>query len=487
MSGNIHPILAKYPAYEVTIGIEIHTQLKTESKMFCCCPNKFGDPPNTNICPICTGHPGTLPVVNRKAVEYGILAGLATKCKITAVGHFDRKHYFYPDLPKNFQITQDQKPICREGYVTIDLPDGSEKKIRIFRIHMEEDAGKNIHATKDESYVDLNRAGTPLLEMVTYPDLSSAEETRAYLMRMRAIVQYLGISDANMEEGSFRADTNISVKRKDVEQLGTRVELKNINSFKFITQAVNYEIQRQIELIEDGGTVRQETRLWDTKNHKTVAMRSKETAQDYRYFIEPDIPSIIINEAQIEKLKKRIPELPQAKAKRFQEEYELSSYEAGILVSTPELAAFYEATTKLSKKPKQVSNWMLRNLLGYLKEYKISLKDSRVTPDMFAELIMVVDKGIINIKLAQDVFIDMMQTLKYPSIIIHDKDLKQIDSREDLEKVVREVLAQNPKMVEKYKAGKQQFFMFFVGQAMKATKGKGNPTAIQELLKELLK
>ncbi len=487
MSDKIKNILLDYPEYESNIGIEIHVQLKTKSKIFCSCANQFGDEPNKNICPICAGHPGSLPILNRKVVDCAIMAGLATNCKIAKLTEFSRKHYSYPDLPKNFQITQDDKPICEDGYVVIDIPDGKEKKIRIIRIHMEEDAGKNIHAASGETLVDLNRAGTPLLEVVSHPDIANAYEAKAYLARIKGIVEYLGISDADMEKGSFRADTNISVRRKGAEKLGTRIELKNINSFKFITQAINYEIERQINLIEDGGVVLQETKLWNTKKHESVPMRSKEEAQDYRYFTEPDIPIIMIDTKWIEKIKNKIPELPHAKFKRFQEEYELTPYEAEILVDDPKIADFFEATSKLCKKPKMVSNWILRDVLGHLKEDKKELHEALITTETLAELVTVIDKGIINTKVAQDVFAEMIKTGKYPSIIIQEKDLKQIDSVEELEKIILEIIENNKENVEKYRSGNDRVFAFFVGQTMKATKGKGNPSVIQELLKKHLK
>lgn len=485
MSTEKKTVFDEYPAYEATIGIEVHVQLKTKSKLFCACPNSFGDTPNKNICPICCGCPGTLPVLNRKVVDFAIMAGLATNCKIAKKTVFARKHYMYPDLPKNFQTTQDDRPICYHGSIPIEC-NGIEKNIRLLRIHMEEDAGKNIHGSQGESFVDLNRAGTPLLEIVSQPDLSSADEAKAYLMRLRAIVQYLGISDANMEEGSFRADTNVSVKKKDTDVLGTRVELKNINSFKFIHQATNYEIRRQIELLEEGGSVLQETRLWDTKNQISVAMRSKEEAQDYRYFTEPDLPPVIISSEWRDKIATKIPELPHTKSMRFQNEYELSAYEANILIEDPKIATFFEQTAKACKKPKPVSNWILRDLLGYLNEHKIELTDSLVTPEMLGELVTVIDKGIINSKVAQEVFLDMMETGKYPSIIIQEKDLKQISSPDELEAIVKQVIIDNPDNVAKYKAGNERVFGFFVGQSMKATKGKGNPKLINEILKKLL-
>jgi len=403
MAEEIKSVLSKFPEYESTIGIEVHVQLKTKSKIFCSCKNQFGDEPNKNVCQICTGHPGVLPVLNKKVVDFAIMAGLATNCEIAQTCKFARKHYMYPDLPKNYQITQADLPICSNGSVPIEQPDGSIKKVGLTRIHIEEDAGKNIHATPDESYVDLNRTGSPLLEVVSEPDICSSYEAKAYLIRLKNIVQYLGISDADMDKGSFRGDVNISVKKKNVKELGTRVELKNINSFKFITQAIEYEIERQINLIESGETVKQETRLWDTKNHKSVFMRSKEEAEDYRYLIEPDLPLIVVDDEWKENIKKQLPELPHQKLARLQKEYGLSLYESEILINDVALANYFEITAKKSNLPKQVSNWMLRNLLGYLKENKINLQEFKITPENFSNFVTEIDKGTINTATAQDV------------------------------------------------------------------------------------
>jgi aspartyl-tRNA(Asn)/glutamyl-tRNA(Gln) amidotransferase subunit B len=487
MAEKIKTILNKYPEYEAAIGMEIHVQLKTNSKIFCSCKNQFGDEPNKNICQICAGYPGVLPVLNKKVVDYAIMAGIATNCHISEISKFDRKHYSYPDLPKNYQITQGDLPICTEGYITIELPDGIEKKIKLTRIHIEEDAGKNIHTQTGESYIDLNRAGTPLLEIVSYPDLSNAYETKAYLTHLKTIVQYLGISDADMEKGSFRGDVNISVKKKTDLNLGTKVELKNINSFKFITQAIEYEIERQINAIESGEKIIQETRTWDSKNHISIHMRSKEESMDYRYVREPDLPLIIVNQEWMKKIKKQMPELPHEKLIRFQKEYGLSTYETEILVSEVELANFFEQTAQKSNNPKQTANWMLRNLLAYLKEHKLNLSKSEITPELFAELISAIDKGTINSKVAQDVFLEMAETKKSPSKIIKEKGLQQIESVEELEKIILKIIKDNPETLEKYLAGRDRLFQFFVGQAMKATKGKGNPKIIQELLKKHLK
>lgn len=479
-------ILDKYPTYSATIGMEVHVQLKTNTKIFCGCPNKFGEEPNTNLCEICAGYPGVLPVLNKNVVDFAIMTGLATNCTITRHTTFARKHYMYPDLPKNYQITQDKDPICQHGYVTIDLEDGNKKNVRIERIHMEEDAGKNTHATSTESWVDLNRAGTPLLEIVSAPDMNSAAEVRAYLMQLHAIVRYLGVSDGNMDQGSFRADINISVKKKDAVKLGTRAEVKNVNSFKFICQAIEYEIERQVELIESGEKIKQETRLWDSKEHKTYFMRSKEEAQDYRYCPEPDLPEIVIDQAWLDRMQQQMPELPRAKYERFLGDYKLTPYEAEIVIHERALADFFEQVVTISKNPKASSNWMLRDLLGYLKEHKLELAEVKLKPEHLAGLIVEIDNGTINSKVAQEIFIEMMATGKMPAMIIQEKGLQQIGSSDELEAVVVQIIANNPENVAKYRSGNDRLFTFFVGEAMKATKGKGNPKILSTLLKKHL-
>jgi aspartyl-tRNA(Asn)/glutamyl-tRNA(Gln) amidotransferase subunit B len=479
-------VLDRYPDYEVNIGMEVHVQLTTKSKIFCSCANEVVKQPNSNICNICAGHPGVLPVLNKKVVDYAILAGLATNCKITPVNEFARKHYFYPDLPKNYQITQSYDPICTEGFVPIRLHDGSIKKVRLIRIHMEEDAGKNIHSAQShESFVDLNRAGTPLLEMVSYPDISSAEETKAYLKTLRSIVLYLKICSGNMEEGAFRADTNISVRKKGAKEFGTKCELKNINSFKFIGDAIEYEIERQIELIESGGKVRQETRLWDTKNKETVVMRSKEEAADYRYLPDPDLPLIDIDAEWIARMKDLMPELPEQKFERLVKNG-LTPYEADIIVEDLELANYYEQAAKHTSS-KQLINWILRDVMGYLNENKIGLIEFKVTPEKLASLVEMIEQGKINNATAKEVFEIVAQTGQNPAQIVKEKGLEQIGSTEELEKIVKEIIEANPQVVADYKAGKDKLFGFFVGQAMQKTQGKGNPKIIQELLKKYLK
>lgn len=486
MSSAPKSALERYPEYEATIGIEVHVQLSTASKIFCSCPNRFGDTPNTNICPICAGYPGTLPVLNKKVVDFGIMAGIATNSSINRLNYFARKHYTYPDLPKNYQITQDEKPICTEGFIDIKDAAGNDKKIRLIRIHIEEDAGKNTHGNHGESFVDLNRTGTPLLEIVSYPDLSTAQESRDYLTKLHRIMVYLGITDGNMEEGSFRADTNISVRKKGAKAYGTRVELKNINSFKFIAQAIEYELERQITSLESGERIRQETRLWDSKKNQTYFMRSKEEAQDYRYFTDPDLPAIIIDDAWIDGIKKSLPELPDAKIARFEKEYSVSAYDAGVLIEDQEIADFFEETVKLSKNSRLANNLISREVLGFLKEHKLSLNTSKITAPLLSELIIALDKGLINNKVAQDIFIEMAQEGKSPNTIIQEKGLQQIDSIEELEAVVCKVLAANPDNVAKLKGGNERLFAFFVGQVMKETKGKGNPQLVNDLLKKHL-
>ncbi len=484
-------IIDKYPEYEATIGIEVHMQLTTKSKMFCASTRQVSPEPNIHICNICTGAPGSLPVINRKAVDYAILAGLATNCTIAKESSFDRKHYFYPDLPKNYQITQQFKPICINGTVSIRLEDGSRKTIRLNRIHMEEDAGKNIHSgSSNESFVDLNRAGTPLLEVVTEPDISSAQEAKVYLKTLRSIVQYLGICSGNMEEGAFRADTNISVRKKGAEKLGTRVELKNINSFKFISDAIEYELKRQIETIEEGGLIQQETRSWDTKNQKSVIMRSKEEAADYRFFTDPNLPLVITDDAWINRLKKQLPELPHEKFERFTQKSGLSDYEADILVEDIVLGNYFDAAHAISTS-KQVINLILRDLLGYLKEHSLALIDCKVTPEKLATIAELVESGKINNRAAKEVFELVAQTGNSPEAIVKEKGLEQIGSAQELEEIVKNIIAENPDNVEQYRQAaddrKQRLSGFFVGQAMKKTQGKGNPKIIQELLKKYLR
>ncbi|OGB85921.1 glutaminyl-tRNA synthase (glutamine-hydrolyzing) subunit B [candidate division TM6 bacterium RIFCSPHIGHO2_12_FULL_38_8] len=468
------------------IGIEVHVQLQTKSKIFCSCSNALTEKQNQNICQICAGYPGVLPVLNRQVVEFAIMAGLGTNCQISLNSEFDRKHYFYPDLPKNYQITQNYFPICKNGFIMIRLDDGSEKKIRINRIHIEEDAGKNSHSDlTGESYVDLNRTGTPLLEIVSEPDITSGAEAKAYLKALRLIAQYAGISNCNMEEGSFRADTNLSVRKKESEKLGTRCELKNINSFKFITDAIEYESERQILTLQAGEKIRQETRLWDSKNRKSFAMRSKEDLADYRYCTDPDLALIQITDEHIQAIKKQMPEMPYEKFHRYIKIWGLSAYEADVIVSEFEFTAYFEKAMNLYPK-KSVVNWFLRNVIGLINEQKIVLRDCKVTPEKLAKIVQMVDVGIINNAAAQEIFQIVATTSEDPENVVADKGLKQIGSVDELEKIVLQVLKDNPALIEQYKSGKQNVFGFLVGSCMKATGGKGNPKILQDLLKKHL-
>lgn len=485
MAEEIKSILDLYPDYRVDIGIEVHVQLDTKTKIFCPSSNDQTETANAHVCEVCLGYPGTLPVVNKKVIEFAIKAALGTQSKITPRCTFARKHYFYPDLPKNYQITQDNNPICTEGKVSITKADGTEKTVRLIRIHMEEDAGKNIHSQSGESFVDFNRAGTPLLEIVSYPDIESTEEVRAYLKKLRALVQYLGISTGNMEEGSFRADTNISVRKKNDPKLGTRCELKNINSFKFISDAVEYEIERQIQLLESGQKVTQQTRLWDTKNKETRPMRSKEEAADYRYFQDPDLPIIEISQAWINEIQQNLPELPDQKLKRLQDQYGIKSYEADILIEERELAQYFENSATHTQNP-QLINWVLRDVMGYLKEHKLSITECKVTPEKLAQLMNLLEKGTINNRAAQEIFMLVAQDGSEPAAVVKAKGLEQIEDPAALEKIIKEIIDANPDNVAAYKSGKDKLFGFFVGQAMQKTKGKGNPQVINELLKKYL-
>lgn len=491
MAEHITSFLDQYPDFEATIGIEVHIQLKTASKVFCSCKNEFGGIPNTHICPICAGHPGTLPTLNAAVVDHAIALGLATNCSITRITDFARKHYMYPDLPKNYQITQDANPICQHGYIPIELSDGSEKRIRLLRIHIEEDAGKNTHTQEGYSLVDLNRAGSPLLEVVSQPDLSSAQEARDYLHRLRTIVQYLGISDANMEEGSFRADINVSIKKKTATTLGTKVELKNINSFKFVAHAIEHELERQYHALMNNERIAQETRQWDNKQKKTISMRSKEVAQDYRYFTEPDLPVLHIDDQWIERIKKELPELPHEKLHRFQSDYGLSAYEADNLTEDPAIAHFFEEVVQQTinaqkTNPKLASNLILREVTGYLKEHKVTIAQTKLSTVSLAELVHALDTGIINSKVAQDVFAHMITSGKGALAIITEENLMQIEDPAILTPIIQAIIDRNQPSVEKYRNGNEKLFMFFVGQAMKETQGKANPIMLQELTRKLL-
>ena len=473
-------VLDRYPDYRMDIGIEVHVQLTTQSKVFSTASNAQIETPNTHINEICAGYPGVLPVLNNKVVEFAVMAGLALKCDISRISMFDRKHYFYPDLPKGYQITQNDFPICRNG------EDGSTKDIRINRIHIEEDAGKNIHSDMtDESFVDLNRAGTPLLEIVSEPDICNAQEAKAYLQALREIVQYLGICSGNMEEGAFRADTNISVRKRTSETLGTRCELKNINSFKFISDAIEYEVERHIEHIEAGGKITQETRLWDSKLRVSKSMRSKENLADYRYFEDPDLALVEVQEEVIGRIKAYMPELPYEKFDRYVKLLNVSPYEADILTSDKKIALYFEQAMELYNARSTV-NWLLRDVLGCVKDKKIEIDQCLVTPQKLTSLVRLLDENVINNKAAKEVFDLIADQDGDPLQIVESKGLKQIGSSDELVAIVEKVLDENSHLIADYKAGKQNVFGFFVGACMKASQGKGNPKIIQDILKKLL-
>jgi len=475
--------------YEAVIGLEVHAQLLTRSKIFCCCSTQFGSPPNTNTCPVCLGFPGALPVLNREAVVMAVKAALALECRINPVSIFARKNYFYPDLPKGYQISQYDKPLAEHGGITLS-GNGHPKKIGIKRVHMEEDAGKSIHdgfADSDRnSYIDLNRSGTPLIEIVSEPDLASPAEAYDYLTRMKVILEYLEVCDGNMEEGSLRCDANVSVRPVGESRLGTKAELKNLNSFRFLQKALEYEITRQIGILRSGGVITQETRLWNTAEQKTVSMRSKEEAHDYRYFPEPDLPPLAVDEGWQAEIRAKMPELPEAKRRRFCEQYGIPEYDAGVLTTSRALADFFEQTVSLGANSKAASNWIMGDLLRDLKEFNKDILTSPVKPKAIADLIQLIEKGEISGKMAKDVFEVMFREEKSPQTVIEEKGLKQITGTAEIEKVIYEVIASNQKTVEQYRGGKKATFGFFVGQVMKATKGQANPGLVNELLKKIL-
>lgn len=470
--------------FEPVIGLEVHVQLKTETKAFCSCPNRFGDPPNTNVCPVCLALPGSLPVLNKKALELAVKAALALNCKINPVMIFARKNYFYPDLPKNYQISQYENPLSLDGYIEIEI-DGKKKKIGIQRLHMEEDAGKLIHE-EDGSLVDLNRAGVPLIEIVSKPDINSPEEAYAYLTELKKILQYVDVSDCDMEKGSLRVDANVSVRPKGSDTLGTKTELKNMNSFRAVQKALDYEIKRQIKILKEGGTIVQETRLWDEKSQTTMPMRTKEEAHDYRYFPEPDLVPFEIDMAWVEEIKRNLPELPSQKIERFVSQYKLDKKEAVILTSSVSLADYFEQAAKLSEDAKSAAAWIINDLMGLLKDKKIEIKESPVEPSRLAKLIKLIKKNIISTKIAKELLETMFSDKRDPEEIVKEKGMVQLTDEDQIKSVVEEVIAENPKAVRDYKSGKKQVIGFFVGQVMKKTKGKANPSIVNKLLRELL-
>ena len=471
--------------YEAVIGLEIHVQMDTTTKLFCSCRVQFGDEPNTNVCPVCLGMPGSLPVLNRKAVEYAIRAALALNCEVHRESIFARKNYFYPDLPKGYQISQYEKPIATNGWLEFDMPDGSKRRVRIRRLHMEEDAGKNIHEGS-KSYVDLNRAGTPLMEIVTEPDLRTPEEARLFLENLRNIMRYTGVSKADMEKGQLRCDINVSVRPKGSQGLGTRTEIKNVNSFRFVQKALEYEIERQIKVVSEGGKVQQETRTFDPSTGKTYTMRTKEEAEDYRYFPDPDLLPLRIEREWIEEIRISMPELPDQRLKRLLSQYSISEYEAKIFVQHKELGDFFEKAISSYAEPKLIANWLLNDLLGLLNEKQIPIEDSPVPPENLAELVKLVKENVISTKIGKEVIREMVETSKSASQIVEEKGLRQITDEDSIRKIVQEVLSRFPQEVERYKGGEQKLLGFFVGQVMKETRGKANPKLVNEMVRKLL-
>ena len=476
--------------YEPIIGLEVHAQLLTKSKIFCGCSTSFGEKPNTLTCPVCTGQPGSLPVLNRKAVEFATKLGLATSCRIAPYSLFARKNYFYPDLPKGYQISMYEFPLAVDGFVEI-VDQGQKKRIQIIRIHMEEDAGKLKHGETPEtalfSFVDFNRTGIPLVEVVSGPDIQSPPEAGDYLRKLRAILQYLEISTGNMEEGSFRCDANVSVRPKGQKKFGTRTELKNMNSFRHVERALEYEIKRQIAVLNEGEQVVQETRLWDTNQGITISMRGKEEAHDYRYFPDPDLVPLRIDETWIEEIRRSLPELPDEKKERFVREYGIPEYDAEILTSTKAMASYYEECVRRFPEPKTVSNWMMGDLLRELKRDEKEINQSLLTPSHLAEMLSMIKEGMISGKIAKDVFEEMYRTGDRPGKIVEDKGWVQIMDEAEIAKAIERVMKAHPKQVEDYQQGKEKIFGFFVGEVMKQTKGKANPKLVNELLREKLK
>ena len=473
--------------FEPVIGLEVHAQLKTLTKIFCGCSTKFGNPPNTNTCPICTGMPGVLPVLNKQAVTFAIRAALATNCKINQESRFDRKNYFYPDLPKGYQISQYAAPIAEHGFLEIETQINGNKTIGITRIHMEEDAGKLIHdPARARSMVDLNRTGVPLIEIVSEPDIRTAQEAGAYLRKLHAILKYIDVCDGNMEEGSFRCDANISLRPRGQKEFGIRSELKNLNSFKNVEKAILYEIERQTYVLEEGKQVIQETRLWDPLRNKTTSMRGKEEAHDYRYFPDPDLVPLIVDDHWIREVKKHMPELPHAKKSRFIQDYKLSDYDAKVLTSSIELADFFETASKPLNDKKQAANWIMTTLLAMLNSKGISISDSPVSAIAFSKLLTLIENRKINANAAKIVFDEMVATKKDPEIIVKEKGLEQVSDSSELETIVKNVINENPDEVAAYRNGKTKLFSFFMGKIMKKTRGKADPKIATLLLKSKL-
>lgn len=470
----------------MVIGLEVHVELATNTKMYCGCSAEFGGKPNTHVCPICMGLPGSLPQINKKVVEYAIKAGLALNCDITKVSRMDRKNYFYPDCPKNYQITQDELPICRDGFIEVELENEEKKKIRIERIHIEEDAGKLLH-TSTGTLVDYNRAGVPLIEIVSRPDMRSPEEATSYLQKLKSTLSSIGVSDCKMEEGSLRCDANISIREKGTEKFGTRAEIKNMNSFKALEKALRYEYDRQVEAVTKGEELHQETRRWDEATSTTISMRSKEFANDYRYFPEGDLVTINISDEWIEEIRSTIPELPYEKAERFVKEFDIPKYDASVLTLTMEMAVFFEKTVELCKDGKAASNWLMGDISRLMNEQGISVPELKFGPEKLAELIELIKSGTISNNIGKKVLEDMFNTGKSPKAIVEEKGLVQNNDEGAILEIVKKVIEGNPQSVEDYKNGKTRATKFLIGMVMKETKGKANPQLVNKLMEEELK
>jgi len=478
---------SEYMEYEVVIGLEFHTQLSTQSKIFCACSTKFGAEPNTQVCPVCMGLPGVLPVINRKVIEDAIMTGLAFGCEIAKRCKFARKNYYYPDLPKNYQISQYEDPIAGPGSLEIPV-NGATRRIGITRVHMEEDAGKLIHPESGpSSFVDFNRTGVPLLEIVTEPDIRSPEEAYSTAITLKSILEYLEVSDCNMEEGSLRCDANISVRPMGESELGVKAEVKNMNSFKAVQKALEYEADRQIKLLSEGGRVLQETRLWDADKGVTRSMRGKEEAHDYRYFPDPDLIPLMVDEAYIEEIRARLPEMPRRRKQRFQEQYALSEYDAGVVTASKHTADFFEKAAGEYKDAKTVANWVMGELQRHLNEEGVAIRDSKVTPENLAGMLKLIGDGTISVKIAKDVFADMFKSGQNAAAIIESKGLSQVSDESELGALVDKVIADNPGPVSDFLGGAERAFGFLMGQVMKASKGKANPNVAKDLLRKRLK
>lgn len=472
--------------FEVVIGLEVHVELATETKIFCSCPTEFGKAPNTHVCPVCLGLPGSLPVLNKRAVEYAIKAGLALNCKIPSFAKFDRKNYFYPDLPKAYQISQYDLPLAVNGHLEVEA-DGRTKRIGITRVHLEEDAGKLVHAEfGDYSLADYNRTGVPLIEIVSEPDIRSAKEAKAYLEKLKSIIQYTGVSDVKMEEGSLRCDANVSIMPVGSRELGTRTEIKNMNSFKAVQRGIEYEVKRQIEVVESGQKVVQETRRWDENKGVTYSMRSKEEAHDYRYFPDPDLVPVIVEPSWAEKIKESLPEMPDARSKRYVAEWGLPQYDADVVTASKAMADFFEAAVAEYKDAKVVSNWVTGEIAKHLNAEGLEIHETKLTPGHLAELLKLQDDHTISGKIAKTVFAEVFATGKMPSEIVKEKGLVQITDESAIAAIVDQVIAANPKSAEDFRSGKEAAIGFLVGQVMKLTKGKANPALANQLLREKL-